>query len=177
MVGTLQALEAVKLLSGVGEPLSRRLLLVDALAARFHSVKLRARCGRGGFDPSFILQHLAGFSTLARMDSIGWLGQSQAEVGVHACSQVAGVRGLRVGAGRHRRLAALLRLRSLYGAGGRQRRAARAAAPAGPGAAADAGGAEGQVSRPLGEGYCGGMPWSPWLPVHASKLLSAAFEA
>ena len=39
----LQALEAVKLLSGVGDPLSRRLLLVDCAAGRFHSVKLRAK--------------------------------------------------------------------------------------------------------------------------------------
>lgn len=38
-----QALEAVKLLSGVGDPLSRRLLVVDCAAGRFHSVKLRAR--------------------------------------------------------------------------------------------------------------------------------------
>ena len=38
----LQALEAVKLLSGVGHPLSRRLLVVDCAAGRFPSVKLRA---------------------------------------------------------------------------------------------------------------------------------------
>lgn len=39
----LQALEAIKLLSGVGEPLSRRLLAIDCAAGRFHSVKLRAK--------------------------------------------------------------------------------------------------------------------------------------
>jgi len=38
-----QALEAIKLLSGVGEPLSRRLLAIDCAAGRFHSVKLRAK--------------------------------------------------------------------------------------------------------------------------------------
>ena len=38
-----QALEAVKLLSGVGEPLSRRLLVTDLAAGRFHAVKLRAK--------------------------------------------------------------------------------------------------------------------------------------
>ena len=38
-----QALEAVKLLSGVGEPLSRRLLAVDCAAGRFHTVRLRAK--------------------------------------------------------------------------------------------------------------------------------------
>ena len=38
-----QALEAIKLASGVGRPLSRTLLLLDALAGRFTSVKLRAK--------------------------------------------------------------------------------------------------------------------------------------
>ena len=38
-----KALEAVKLLSGVGEPLSRRLLAIDCAAGRFHCVKLRAK--------------------------------------------------------------------------------------------------------------------------------------
>ena len=38
-----QAVEAIKILSGIGDPLSRRLLLVDTLSARFHTVKLRAR--------------------------------------------------------------------------------------------------------------------------------------
>ena len=43
VIGTLQALEAVKLLSGVGEPMSRRLLAVDCAVGRFHCVKLRAK--------------------------------------------------------------------------------------------------------------------------------------
>jgi adenylyltransferase/sulfurtransferase len=43
VIGTLQALEAVKLLSGIGDPMSRRLLVVDCAAGRFHSVKLRAK--------------------------------------------------------------------------------------------------------------------------------------
>lgn len=54
-----QAVEAIKILSGVGEPMSRRLLLLDTLSARFHVVKLRARCApcavravlRGGAAP------------------------------------------------------------------------------------------------------------------------------
>lgn len=43
VIGTMQALEAIKLLSGVGEPMSRRLLVVDCAAGRFLSVKLRAK--------------------------------------------------------------------------------------------------------------------------------------
>jgi adenylyltransferase/sulfurtransferase len=40
VIGTLQAAEAVKLLSGIGETLSGRLLLFDALASRWHEVRL-----------------------------------------------------------------------------------------------------------------------------------------
>jgi adenylyltransferase/sulfurtransferase len=41
LVGTIQATEAIKLILGVGEPLIGRLLLVDALGARFRTVKVR----------------------------------------------------------------------------------------------------------------------------------------
>jgi len=41
IVGTLQATEAVKLLTGLGEPLIGRLLLVDALRGDFRTLKLR----------------------------------------------------------------------------------------------------------------------------------------
>jgi sulfur-carrier protein adenylyltransferase/sulfurtransferase len=41
LIGTIQASETIKLLLGIGEPLIGRLLLVDALATRFHTVKLR----------------------------------------------------------------------------------------------------------------------------------------
>lgn len=40
VVGTLQAGEAIKLLAGFGETLAGRLLLFDALATRFHEVRL-----------------------------------------------------------------------------------------------------------------------------------------
>ena len=43
VIGTLQALEAMKILSGVGQPLAGALLLYDALSARFSRVKLRGR--------------------------------------------------------------------------------------------------------------------------------------
>src|SRR5512144_1368464 len=41
LIGTVQATEAVKLIAGIGEPLVGRLLLVDALAMQFRTVKLR----------------------------------------------------------------------------------------------------------------------------------------
>ncbi len=40
VIGTLQALEAIKLVAGIGETLAGRLLLFDALATRWHEVRL-----------------------------------------------------------------------------------------------------------------------------------------
>ncbi len=52
MVGSLQALEAIKLLAGFGEPLVGRLLLLDALGSRFRELKVKRDpactvCGSG----------------------------------------------------------------------------------------------------------------------------------
>jgi len=41
MVGSLQALEALKLLAGFGEPLIGRLLLIDALSSRFRELRVK----------------------------------------------------------------------------------------------------------------------------------------
>ncbi len=41
LIGTIQATEAIKLILGIGDPLVGRLLLVDALAAQFRTVKIR----------------------------------------------------------------------------------------------------------------------------------------
>jgi len=41
VVGTLQAMEAIKLITGIGEPLVGRLLLYDALGARFDTVRYK----------------------------------------------------------------------------------------------------------------------------------------
>lgn len=41
VVGTLQAMEVIKLITGIGEPLVGRLLLYDALGARFDMVRYR----------------------------------------------------------------------------------------------------------------------------------------
>ena len=51
MIGSLQALEALKLLAGFGEPLVGRLLLVDAFSSRFRELRVRrdpacAVCGK-----------------------------------------------------------------------------------------------------------------------------------
>jgi len=44
IIGTMQANEAIKLLSGIGEPLIGRLLLFDALRTTWREMKLRKRC-------------------------------------------------------------------------------------------------------------------------------------
>ena len=43
VVGTLQAMEAIKLITGIGEPLVGRLLLYDALSARFETIRYSRR--------------------------------------------------------------------------------------------------------------------------------------
>jgi len=43
VIGTLQAMEAVKLITGIGEPLVGRILLYDALAARFETMRYKRR--------------------------------------------------------------------------------------------------------------------------------------
>ena len=41
VIGTLQAMEVIKLITGIGEPLVGRLLLYDALAARFDTIRYK----------------------------------------------------------------------------------------------------------------------------------------
>jgi len=41
VIGTLQAMEAIKLITGIGEPLVGRLLLYDALGARFDTIRYK----------------------------------------------------------------------------------------------------------------------------------------
>ncbi|MGX5799913.1 molybdopterin-synthase adenylyltransferase MoeB [Bradyrhizobium sp. Arg314] len=42
VIGTLQAMEAIKLITGIGEPLIGRLLLYDGLTARFDTIRYKA---------------------------------------------------------------------------------------------------------------------------------------
>jgi molybdopterin/thiamine biosynthesis adenylyltransferase len=47
VIGTLMAMEAIKLVTGIGDPLVGRLLLYDALTARFDTVHYRRRRPKG----------------------------------------------------------------------------------------------------------------------------------
>jgi len=53
-VGSIQAVEAIKLITGIGDPLVGRLLMFDALAMEFTTVKLRwdPECPVNGKHPS-----------------------------------------------------------------------------------------------------------------------------
>ncbi len=48
VVGTLQAMEAIKLIAGIGEPLVGRLLMYDGLGACFETIRYRAQASRAG---------------------------------------------------------------------------------------------------------------------------------
>jgi adenylyltransferase/sulfurtransferase len=64
IVGTFQALEVIKILSKVGEPLSSRMLILDSLSSRIHTVKLRgknAECVACGGSPEITHLTLPAF--------------------------------------------------------------------------------------------------------------------
>lgn len=46
VIGTLQAMEAIKVIAGIGEPLVGRLLMYDALSAQFSTIRYRRRKDR-----------------------------------------------------------------------------------------------------------------------------------
>ncbi|WFU09009.1 molybdopterin-synthase adenylyltransferase MoeB [Rhizobium sp. CB3090] len=50
VIGTLMAMEAIKLITGIGEPLIGRLLLYDGLAARFETVRYRRKRPRAAAE-------------------------------------------------------------------------------------------------------------------------------
>ncbi|KAL7217902.1 hypothetical protein ACSBR2_011183 [Camellia fascicularis] len=64
IIGCLQALEAIKIASAIGEPLSGRMLLLDALSARIRIVKIRGRslqCEVCGVNTAFTQQKFQEF--------------------------------------------------------------------------------------------------------------------
>ena len=64
-MGSLQALEAIKIVSRRGDVLSRRMLVYDALSGRFMTVKLRGRnpsCAACGDSPTVTAATLPTYS-------------------------------------------------------------------------------------------------------------------
>ncbi|KAK7371993.1 hypothetical protein VNO80_05360 [Phaseolus coccineus] len=64
IIGCLQALEAIKIAASVGEPLSGRMLLLDALSGRIRIVKIRGRsvhCEACGENATFTQQKFREF--------------------------------------------------------------------------------------------------------------------
>jgi len=50
VIGTLMAMEAIKLITGIGEPLIGRLLLYDGIAARFETIRYRRKRARAAAE-------------------------------------------------------------------------------------------------------------------------------
>lgn len=64
LVGIMQALEAIKVLTGIGDVLSQRLMVIDALSGAFRSMKLRGKsptCVACGPDPVLTRANLAQY--------------------------------------------------------------------------------------------------------------------
>lgn len=100
VIGTLQALEAIKLLAGVGDVLAQKLLLFDALSTRFTTVKLRARVADcAACSPDGALRACGG---PAGYDYDAFTsGQALAELPSAACTTLAADRRLQPAALRH----------------------------------------------------------------------------
>lgn len=50
VIGTLMAMEAIKLITGIGEPLVGRLMLYDSLSARFDTIKYKRRAAKAAAE-------------------------------------------------------------------------------------------------------------------------------
>jgi len=67
-IGTLQALEVIKIISGIGDVLSKKMLIVDALYCRYMAVTLRSKsesCVSCGSTPSITRDSLPTFDYFA----------------------------------------------------------------------------------------------------------------
>lgn len=74
MVGSIQAVETIKLIIGAGEPLIGRLLLIDALSMEFRTVKLRRNreCPLCGDNPT--IHELIDYEVFCGIDPATALG-------------------------------------------------------------------------------------------------------
>jgi len=64
IIGTMQALEVIKILSGIGDVFSKKMLVMDALYCRYMVVKLRSRnecCAACGDHPEITAERLPEF--------------------------------------------------------------------------------------------------------------------
>ncbi|MBI4507857.1 MAG: ThiF family adenylyltransferase, partial [Chloroflexi bacterium] len=74
IVGCIQAMEAIKLILGTGEPLVNRLILFDALAMEFREVKLRRdpSCPICGDHPT--IRHLIDYEQFCGITDLAHVG-------------------------------------------------------------------------------------------------------
>src|SRR6202012_1358444 len=82
IVGTIQAVETVKLITGIGEPLFGRLLLFDALKMRFRELKARKdpKCPICG--PNRTIHELVDYEQFCGMPAVEGIAPVQHSNGV-----------------------------------------------------------------------------------------------
>jgi adenylyltransferase/sulfurtransferase len=90
IVGTLQALEAIKWLTGIGESAVGRLLLIDALALRFREIAIRrdpecAMCG-----PAATITTLIDYDAFCGVAPFGVAGDAQEVTAAALAGELAG---------------------------------------------------------------------------------------
>jgi adenylyltransferase/sulfurtransferase len=90
IVGTLQALEVIKWVVGIGESAVGRLLLIDALALRFREIAIRRDpdCAICGVDPS--IRELVDYEAFCGVLSTGTSGIEQGVTPAELASELAG---------------------------------------------------------------------------------------
>jgi sulfur-carrier protein adenylyltransferase/sulfurtransferase len=62
MIGTMQANEAIKIITGIGEPLSDKLLLLDALSMEFTTIRIRPQAVRTAIHELIDYEDFCGIS-------------------------------------------------------------------------------------------------------------------
>ncbi|MDA0836578.1 MAG: molybdopterin-synthase adenylyltransferase MoeB [Planctomycetota bacterium] len=70
IIGVIQATEAIKLITGIGEPLIGRLLIYDALAMSFTELKLRKDPNSPKITKLIDYQHFCGMSEMPVIESV-----------------------------------------------------------------------------------------------------------
>ncbi|MDP0495478.1 MAG: molybdopterin-synthase adenylyltransferase MoeB [Verrucomicrobiota bacterium JB024] len=85
IVGSHQAMEALKLLLGIGESLRGRLLVVDALNARFPTLNLKKdpHCPLCGSEPSISGLHPGNYEFSCETDKEPQTEEAQMEIDIH----------------------------------------------------------------------------------------------
>ena len=103
IIGTMEALEAIKILTGIGDVMSKKMLVMDALYCRYMVVKLRSRnegCVACGAHPELTAESLPRFD----YDSFTGQAPSDAPTGLTLVDNAERIRAGELQAGKKKRL-------------------------------------------------------------------------